>query len=170
VDRQALLTFVSAGRRLALPMETVRRVVPLPLLELPVAAPAFVEGFFDFGGTPVVAVRLDRLLNLGDESLGIYSPLLILHGEELPVALHVTSVTSILKLTSLDVQPIGRDETFNACIVGRLSDRGETVYVLSAKDLLLAEERSAIAAHRAMHKRRLAALADVPAEARAEAS
>jgi chemotaxis signal transduction protein len=170
VDRQALLTFVSAGRRLALPMETVRRVVPVPLLEPPVGAPAFVEGFFDFGGTPVAAVRLDRLLNLGEEPLGIYSPLLILSGEDPPVALHVTSVTSILKLTSLDVQPIGRDETFNACVVGRLSDRGETVYVLSAKDLLLAEERTTIAAHRATHRRRLAAVAEADAEALAHAS
>jgi chemotaxis signal transduction protein len=140
-------------------MEAVRRVVALPLLESPVGAPAFVEGFFDFAGTPVAAVRLDRLLNLGEEPLGIYSPLLILRGEDPPIALHVTSIASIVKLTSLDVQPIGRDETFNACVVGRLSDRGETVYLLSAKDLLLTEERATIAAHRATHRRRLAALA-----------
>ncbi len=151
-------------------MAAVRRVVPLPLLEPPVGAPGFIEGFFDFGGVPAAAVRLDRLLNLGDEVLGVYSPLLILRGDDPPVALHVTSVTSILNLTSLDVQPIGRDETFNACIVGRLSDRGETVYVLSTEELLLTEERATISAHRATHKRRLAALADSEAEALAHAS
>lgn len=149
-------------------MAAVRRVVPLPLLEQPVGAPSFVEGFFDFGGVPVAALRLDRLLNLGDETLGIYSPLMILRGEDPPVALHVTRVTAILKLT--DVQPIGRDETFNACIVGRLSDRGETVYVLSAEEILLAEERATIAAHRAIHQRRLAALPVERMEALAHAS
>lgn len=151
-------------------MAAVRRVVPLPLLEQPVGAPDFVEGFFDFGGAPVAAVRLDRLLALGEEPLGIYSPLLVLRGEDPPIALHVTSVTAILKLTSLDVQPIGRDETFNACVVGRLSDGGETVYVLSAENLLLAEERATIAAQRTMHARRLAALAGDQAEVRAHAS
>ena len=148
-------------------MDAVRRVVPVPLLQAPVGAPAFVEGFFDFRGTPVAAVRLDRLLNLGEELLGIYSPLVILNGEDPPVALHVASITSIVKLANLEVQPIGRDETFNACVVGRLSDGGETVYVLSAKDLLLAEERSTIAAHRTIHEQRLAALAEPEALARA---
>jgi chemotaxis signal transduction protein len=159
MDRRTLLAFTAAGRRLALPLDDVRRVVPLPLLQAPTGAPQFLEGFFDFRGTPVAVVRIDRLLSLGEEKLGIYSPLLVLKEEAPPVALHVGGVTSILKLTAADIQPIGRDGTFNTCVVGRLNDRGETIYLLSTKNILLAEERAKIAAYRAMKARRLDALA-----------
>ena len=155
-----LLGFLAAGRRMALPLREVRRVVPLPLLETPASAPAFVEGFFDLAGTPVAAVRLDRLLNLGEGAPGIYSPLLVLRSSDPPIALHVDTVTSVLKVSPGDVQPIGRRETFNACVVGRVSDSGETVYLLSAGDLLLAEERERIAAISAIGMRRMAALGE----------
>ena len=72
---------------------------------------------------------------------------------------------SVLKSSEVDVQPIGRDETFNACVVGRFNDRGDTVYLLSTDNILLAEERTKIAAHRAMKKRRLDGLADDDAHA-----
>lgn len=166
-----LLTFSAAGRRLALPLGEVSRVVPLPLLEAPAGAPAFLEGFFDFAGTLVAAVRLDRLLSLGEEPLGVYSPLLILRRSNPPVALHVTAVDSILELGSADIHPIAKDETFNACVVGRVGLRGETTYVLSADEIMLAEERAAVAAHRTMRKQRLAGLAEPAAqEALAHAS
>ena len=164
MDRRTLLAFTAAGRRLALPLEDLQRVVPLPLLQAPIGSPPFVEGFFDFGGTPVAAVRVDRLLSLGEERLGVYSPLLLLKDADPALALHVTSVTSILKTTATDIQPIGPDETFNACVIGRLSNRGETVYVLSAENILLAEERSRIASLRAMKKRRIEALASDDAD------
>ena len=157
--RTSLLVFSAAGRRLALPLGEVRRVVPLPLLEKPAGAPAFLEGFFDFGGELISAVRLDRLLSLGEEPLGVYSPLLVLRRGDPPLALHVASIESILDYGAADIQPIGRDETFNACVVGRIAVRGETAYVLSAEEILLTEERATLAAHRGMRKQRLAELA-----------
>ena len=159
IDRQSLLVFTVAGRRLGLPLDDVRRVVPLPLLQPPAGAPAFVEGFFDFRGAPLAVVRIDRLLHLGEQKLGVYSPLLVLKNAEPAIALHVARVVSILKSSEFEVQPIGRDETFNACVVGRFSDRGETVYLLSTDNILLVEERAKIAAQRAMKKRRLDELA-----------
>jgi len=165
MDRQSLLVFIAAGRRLALPLNDVRRVVPLPLLQPPTGAPAFVEGFFDFRGVPVAAIQVDRLLALGEDRLGVYSPLLVLKDADPAVALHVARVVSVLKSSEVEVQPIGRDETFNACVVGRINDRGETVYLLSTNNILLAEEHAKIAAHRAMKKRRLDGLADDDAHA-----
>ncbi|MEX0852803.1 MAG: chemotaxis protein CheW [Bauldia sp.] len=170
MDRTLLLAFVAAGRRLALPLNDVERVVPLPLLAVPTGAPNFIEGFFDFHGALVAVVSVGRLLGLGDERLGVYSPLLVLRGQDPPVALHVASITSILKLTAADIQPIGKDETFNACVVGRVGDRGETVYVLSTQEILLAEERAKIASQRAIKRRRLDALAGEPTGASAHAS
>jgi chemotaxis signal transduction protein len=159
IDRQSLLVFTVADRRLGLPLNDVRRVVPLPLLQPPTGAPAFVEGVFDFRGAPVAAIRIDRLLALGEDKLGLYSPLLLLKDSDPAIALHVGRVVAILKSSEVDVQPIGRDETFNACVVGRFSDRGETVYLLSTDNILMAEERAKVAAQRAMKRRRLDELA-----------
>lgn len=165
IDRQSFLVFTVADRRLGLPLDDVRRVVPLPLLQPPAGAPTFVEGFFDFRGAPVAVIRIDRLLALGEDKLGLYSPLLLLKGSDPAIALHVGRVVAMLKSSEVDVQPIGRDETFNACVVGRFNDRGGTVYLLSTDNILMAEERANVAAQRAMKKRRLDELAVDEADA-----
>jgi len=63
MNSRTLLAFTAAGRRVALPLEDLQRVVLLPSLQPPIGAPPFVEGFVDFGGAPVAAVRVDRLLS-----------------------------------------------------------------------------------------------------------
>jgi chemotaxis signal transduction protein len=153
--QRSFLAFTVAGWRLALPLEDLRRVVPLPLLQAPIGAPRFVEGFFDLEGTPVAALRLDRLFSLREDKLGIYTPLVVLQVGGLAVALHVERIDGILSVAETAIQPIGRGETFNACVVGRISDRENAVYVLSKDEILLAEERAKIAAHRAMRQQRL---------------
>lgn len=153
--RQQLLAFTVSTWRLALPLRDIRRIVPLPFLQAPLGAPRFVEGFFDFQGAPVAVLRLDRLFDLKEEKLGIYTPLLVLSSGTPAVALHVGRVDGVMDAKEGDVQPIGRDETFNACVVGRISDGGETVYLLAKDELLLAEERAKIASHRAMRQQRL---------------
>ncbi len=74
--RRALLAFVAAGRQLALALEDVQRVLPLPLP--PVGAPTFVERLFDFRGTPAATLRIDRLLSPADVRVTLYSPLVML--------------------------------------------------------------------------------------------
>jgi chemotaxis signal transduction protein len=152
---RSYLAFTVAGWRLALPLEELRRVVPLPLLQAPAGAPHFIEGFFDFEGAPVAALRLDRLFGVAEEILGIYTPLIVLQAGELALALHVQRIDGILSVADASIQPIGREETFNACIVGRISDREDTIYLLSKDELLLAEERAKVAAHHAMREQRL---------------
>lgn len=154
----ALLLFRVAGRRLALPLQAVRNVAPVPLLQPLVAAPPFVEGFFDFQGEPVAAIRLDRLLGLGEDNLGIYTPLLVLGGAARGLALHVAKIDQVIQAEAAAIQPIGPDETLNASVVGRISDGGETIYLLSANELLLEAEREKLAAHAALMRRRLDAL------------
>ncbi|MEX1180555.1 MAG: chemotaxis protein CheW [Cucumibacter sp.] len=158
-ERGAWLAFRLAGRRLALPLADISRVLALPLLQPPVGAPGFVEGFFDFEGTPVAALRLDRLLRLEEKPMGVYSALLVLRDPTPPIALHVASVDSIVKTVGTDIQPIQRDGTVNACVTGRVNRDGETLYLLSTADLLLAEERARLASLHSMKQQRLAALA-----------
>jgi chemotaxis signal transduction protein len=158
MEQQILLLFRIATRRLALPLGDVKRVAPVPLLHAPVGAPHFVEGFFDYQGAPTAVIRLERLLGLDEQTLGLYTPLLILADEDPPTALHVARVDAIQKIPAARVQPIGNDETFNACVIGRVNDQGETIYLLAKKELLLAAEREKLAAHRVMKQRRLVAL------------
>jgi chemotaxis signal transduction protein len=153
---RTLLAFTVATWRLALPLRDVTRIVPLPLLQAPLGAPRFVEGFFDLQGTPVAVVRLDRLFRVEEERLGLYSPLIVLSVQDTPIALHVGRIDGILD--DADVRPLGHDETFNACVVGQISDRGETTYLLARDELLLAEERAKVESHRAMRQQRLDAL------------
>ena len=164
-DRTLLIFWVAQDGRLALPLEDIQRVVPLPLLQVPVATPKFVEGFFDFHGTPVAALRLDRLLSLGESELGIYSPLLVLKGQDPPIALHVGGVDRIIKTTADNVQTLGKEESFNACVVARITDQGDTVYLLSAEGILLADERAKIAAHQTMRQKRIKTLNEDAANA-----
>jgi len=156
MHHQALLSFSIAERRLALPLGAIRHIAPVPLLHRPVGAPDFVAGYFDFQGTPVAAIRLDRLLGLGNAQLGLYAPLLILAGDAPALALHVARADGVVRAPA--VQPIDEGATLNGCVAGRFSERGETVYLLDAARLLLAVEREKLAAHRVMLQRRLEAL------------
>lgn len=159
MEGETLLTFTVASWRLALPLADVKRVLPLPVLEPPLGGPSFVEGFFDYQGAPVAALRLDRMFGLEEEDLGVYSPLLLLEARNLMVALHVSKVDGILNLGERRAQPIGRNETFNDCIVGRVADRrGDTIYVLSREEFLLVEEGARVNALETMRKQRLGAL------------
>jgi chemotaxis signal transduction protein len=158
VESHTLIVFRVSARRLGLPLAAVRSVVPVPLLEPPVGAPSFVEGYFDYRGQPIASLRLDRLLGLGEAPLGIYTPLLVLADPDAAIALHVARVDAILGVQPLRIQPIGEGETFNGCVVGRLTEREETVYLLSQQHLLLTVERDRLAAHRVMRERRLEAL------------
>lgn len=158
MDYRNFATFIVSGRRMALPTDCIRRIVPLPLLQPAAGAPPYVEGFFDFRGEAVTAVRLDRLLHLGEDQFGVYSPLLLLKRKDPPVALHVARVIAVRTLAEADIRPIGRDETFNACVTGRIGEGGETVYLLSEDAILLTEERARIAAYHAIRKDRLEAV------------
>jgi chemotaxis signal transduction protein len=155
LGQQPFLAFAVADWRLALPLRQVRRVVPLPPLDAPMGAPPFIEGFFDYQGAPVAALRMDRLFGLAQESLDIYTPLIVVDVDGLTTALHVARIDGIRDVADADLQPIGRDETFNACVVARFGHGGESVYVLSKDELLLAKERATVVSHRRMGEQRI---------------
>ena len=164
----ALLLFRIAGRRLALPLDTVRNVAPVPLLRRPVGAPPFVEGFLDFQGEPVAAIRPDRLLDLDEEDLGIYAPLLVLGDAARGIALHVARIDQVMRVDDIVIEPIGDDDA------QRVRDRPDrlrqrNVWLLSASRLLLDAERETVAAHAVMKRRRLDALDTGPCDGATDA-
>ncbi len=82
-----LVFFQSGGLRLALDLREVQRVVPVPLLHPAAGAPDFIEGFFDYQGRAVAALRLDRLIGGSEDALGLYAPLIMLTGRDPATAL-----------------------------------------------------------------------------------
>lgn len=171
LDPFGLLVVHVLGIHLALPLQAVREIVPVPLLTQPPGAAPFLAGFFDYRGKPVPVLRLDRLLGRPEERLGLYAPLVILGTSDLPLALHVARTETVVRDAPTGaIQPIEAHETLNGCLTGRLTLHNRTVYLLSTERLLLAKERATLLAQQDLVARRLACLQEAGGEANGEAS
>ena len=156
------VVFSVAGRALALPVESVRRFLPLPRLDRLPTAPLPVEGVFRYQGEVVPVLRLDVLLDLAAEAAepNLYSPLFLVIWQGRPTALladrvHGDTVVDPAERTSSDPSL-----TFNGCAAGafpdRVTGRGGTVTLLDPDRLLSEAEGRLLDAFRAVAERRLA--------------
>ncbi|MGA1860154.1 chemotaxis protein CheW [Brevundimonas sp. HT1-5] len=174
------VVFSVAGQALALPVEAVRRFLPLPRLDRLPTAPLPVEGVFRYQGEVVPVLRLDVLLDLvpfgsvaGGAAPGLYSPLLLITWQGRPAALLADQVHG-----DTLVEPAERTQSdpalsFNGCAAGafpdRVTGRGGSVTLLDPDRLLSEAEGRLLDAFRASAERRLAQW-QLPAEAGDEAS
>ena len=139
----------------ALPLTALREIVPMASLSRPPGMPSLLEGFLNLGGTAVPVVRLDRLFDLPDLVLGLYTPLLILRAAEDRVALLVESVCGIVAVSSDDIRAGYDGGSFNDCVEGEITVGGRIVHVLSPERLLLEKERQCLAEMQAVEQDRL---------------
>jgi purine-binding chemotaxis protein CheW len=123
-----------------LPLESVVRIAPMAQLARPPGLPSPVEGILNFGGTAVPVVRLDRLLHLRVQEVGLYSMLIILKG----FALLVERASEVLPVSSRELLPLREEDSFNACAEATVSLRGQTVHLLLPQRILLEKERQAV--------------------------
>jgi purine-binding chemotaxis protein CheW len=154
---RALVVF-SLGERLgALPLESVEKIAPMADLARPPGLPAPLEGILNLAGAAVPVVRLNRLLQLPERRPGLYSMLVLLKGSDLDdrVAMLVDRVVEISSVPSSAMLPIGEGDSFNACIEGTVTLRGQAVHVLSPRHILLQTEYESLSAFRAIEQRRL---------------
>ncbi|CAO3357456.1 chemotaxis protein CheW [Azospirillum melinis] len=174
------VVFSVAGQALALPVEAVRRFLPLPRLDRLPTAPLPVEGVFRYQGEVVPVLRLDVLLDLvpfdsvaGGAAPGLYSPLLLITWQGRPAALLADQVHG-----DTLVEPAERTQSdpalsSNGCAAGafpdRVTGRGGSVTLLAPDRLLSEAEGRLLDAFRASAERRLAQW-QLPAEANGEAS
>ena len=125
-------------------------------LSRPPGLPYVLEGILNLAGRAVPVLRLDRLLELPEQPLGLYSMLILLKGvSNGRIAIVVDQVSEILPLPESAFLPVGKDHSFNACAEAAVSVRGEIVNVLSPARILLENEREALSAFQAMAQRRL---------------
>ncbi|GEM_PF-1111253 len=159
------VVFSVAGRALALPVESVRRFLPLPRLDRLPTAPLPVEGVFRYQGEVVPVLRLDVLLDLAGEGAGaaepnLYSPLLLVTWQGRPAALLADRVHGDTAVDPAERTPSDPSLTFNGCAAGafpdRMTGRGGTVTLLDPDRLLSEAEGRLLDAFRAVAERRLA--------------
>lgn len=161
------VVFSVAGQALALPVEAVRRFLPLPRLERLPTAPLPVEGVFRYQGEVVPVLRLDVLLDLvpldlgaGVSAPGLYSPLLLITWQGRPAALLADQVHGDTAVDPRERTPSDPSLSFNGCAAGafpdRLTGRGGSVTLLDPGRLLNEAEGRLLDAFRAVAERRLA--------------
>jgi purine-binding chemotaxis protein CheW len=145
-----------AGQAAALPLENVQRIVPMAQLSKPPGLPSLLEGILNLSGSAVPVLRLDRLFQLPSQRLGLHSALIIVNSiADGRIALLVDRVSDILTIPENGLLPIGQDDSFNGCAEALVSAGGQTIYLLSAKRLLLEKDREALSQFQAMAQRRL---------------
>lgn len=154
--QRALLVFHLAGQFAALRFESVERIAPMAHLARPPTLPSPLEGILLLGGRPVPVLRLDRLLKLPEQSLSLYSMLIVLKGiSDGPIALLVDRVSEVLAVPASALIPAGEANSFNACVEAVVAVRGQTIHLLSPTRILLEKERAALSEFQAMAQQRL---------------
>lgn len=180
------VVFSVAGQALALPVEAVRRFLPLPRLERLPTAPLPVEGVFRYQGEVVPVLRLDVLLDLvarefgpsdpgaGAPAPGLYSPLLLITWQGRPAALLADRVHGDTLVEPGERTPSDPGLSFNGCAAAafpdRVTGRGGSVTLLDPDRLLSEAEGRLLDAFRASAERRLAQWQSVPDATPADSS
>ena len=153
---RALLVFHLAGQLAALLLENVERIRPMAQLARPPTLPSRLEGILNLAGRSVPVVRLDRLLQLPEQPLGLYSMLIVLKGiPDGRIAVLVDRVSEVLAVPASDLLPVGEEHSFNACVEATVSRQGQTIHLLSPTRILLAKEREIISEFQTITQQRL---------------
>ncbi|OHC73710.1 MAG: hypothetical protein A3G18_03845 [Rhodospirillales bacterium RIFCSPLOWO2_12_FULL_58_28] len=153
-----VVVFDLAGMKCAIPSPRLREVVLMPLLTRGPGLPSILEGIMNIEGEAVAVLRLDRLFGLPEKKPDLYTPLLVLKGTEIPVALLVDRVQEVSAVGDDDIMPFNGDDAFNGCIEAELTKDGKTIHLLSVDHILLEREQRCIAEFHAVEQERLGRL------------
>jgi purine-binding chemotaxis protein CheW len=154
-DSQNLLIFHASGLKCAFPLDAVREIVPMAELASPPGLPSGLAGFLNLRGTAIPIVRFDRLFDLPEQSPGLHTPMIILRGVLAPIGVLVAAVHAIVAVPPPGLIELPGDRTFKGCATAVLEIAGETVHVLSAAELVGANEDRLLAGHGLMMQARL---------------
>ncbi|HEY5313668.1 MAG TPA: chemotaxis protein CheW [Pirellulales bacterium] len=134
-----VLLFQLSGQAYGLPVDRVREILPMPLLERAPGLPPVLAGFVNLGGTAIPVVNLARLFAVAEQAPGRYTPLVILHYGDRALGLLVDSVCGVVRVPDEAIVPFSDNLCLNSCAEG-LAAVGETSFVLLADDRLLREQ------------------------------
>ena len=140
---------------LALPVNEVREIVPLPLLLRPPNLPSFLEGFFQLGKQVIGVVNVCHLLGIRRQAPGLYTPLIVLWTPQPPLALLVTSVQNVHTVPAAHLAPFTPGHTFNDCAVASITLDGRLIPILATERLLLQKESQCASEFQQLAQQRL---------------
>jgi purine-binding chemotaxis protein CheW len=155
-SQRDLLVFSAGGQIAALSFDNVERIVPMAQLTRPPGLPSPVEGILNLGGTAVPVLRLDRLLRLPAQPIGLYSMLIVIRNvAEGRFALLVERTSEAITVSRGALLPVDRHDSFNACAEASFLLRGQTIPLLSPQRILLEKETQALSEFQALAQQRI---------------
>ncbi|MDV6030912.1 MAG: chemotaxis protein CheW [Phycisphaera sp. RhM] len=155
---QRLVIFKVAGQRYGIDSSVVTRVIAMPQLDQLPEAPTFIFGFLNLSGSPLPVIRLDRLLHQSESALRRWTPLMLVHLCEMPLALLVDEVTSIVSVAHEDTMTLPPGHVFNDCVDRIVRHADESILVLSPDRLFLERELQMLNEQRSIAEERAAQL------------
>jgi purine-binding chemotaxis protein CheW len=151
---QHLLIFRACGVDCALPLETVREIVPMATLFSPPGLPSGLAGFLDLRGTAIPILHFGRLFGLPQQLPGLHTPMIVLRGIRRPVGILAESVRDIVSVSSSQFVMIPADRTFQGCTAAAFQLDGGLIHLLSPAALLGANEDRLVADYGAIAEAR----------------
>lgn len=154
--QRTLLVFQLGDRRAAFPVESVDRLTPMAQLACPPGLPSMLEGVLNLSGAAIPVLRLDRLFQLPERHLGLYSVLIILKGvSDGRIAILVDRISQIASVDESALLPVGEQNSFNACAESTVALQDEIVDVLSPANILMEKEQKAVSEFQRVAQQRL---------------
>lgn len=153
--RRNVIVFEFAGRKCAVPSRRVREIILMPMLSKEPELPYVLEGVMNFNGVAAPVLRLDRLFGFKEKKPGLFTPLLILSGDETQLALLVDKVWEVKSVGAHEVKYLDGQNTLNGRIEAELKIDGETVQLLSVDNIMLECGQKNIAEFQAAEQKRL---------------
>ena len=154
--QRVLLVFYVGGQLAAVPLDSVKRIASMVQLVRPPGLPSPLEGILNLGGTAVPVIRLDRLLRLPVQEVGMYSILIIFKGSiDSGFALLVERTSEVVSVSRGELLALDKEDSFNACAEASFVLRGEAVPLLSLQRILLEEEKQILSEFQMLAQQRV---------------
>lgn len=161
---ETTVIFQAGGARFAIRGDEVVRILAVPRLSVPPAAPPALAGFFAEGDELVCTLRLSVLLDLTNpEEPGLYDHLILLRRDAPRIALLVDRAQSVLEAGKQELRPLTQGLTHREFITAQLSRDGETIPLIDTERLISEFERGCVAHFLAEEERRRRILAEAEA-------
>jgi chemotaxis signal transduction protein len=136
----------------------VEEIVPMAELIPVPGSPNFLTGFLNVGGDTFGAISMRRLFGMADQERQLYTPLIILKGLTMNIALEVDEVARVVDIGVDDLVSNAEGSSLNDCAVAVARIEGHAVVVLSPERLLLHQEQKRVTEMADLAQQRLAEL------------
>jgi len=151
-----LTIFHLGDELLAVEARAVQEIALMARLSKPNGLPALIAGFLNLAQRPIPILRLDRLLSLPEQKLGLYTQILILRDTTgASVGWIVDRVDQITPVRQEDILPVPKNHCFRDCAKGVITRNDTSISILAPDRVLLEQERRCILDFQAREQDRL---------------